>query len=129
VEHSRQENVFYNWSDANYWQFNDNWTYMVDNIFALKFLNRIRYDWPKLQECSHLCQRCNIMDIWSKDFHIVRNPNDLSGTCELCQMFRRYFERSGASGKKDIEIFRVGSALAMERNGAPILRICASPGM
>ncbi|KAF4632725.1 hypothetical protein G7Y89_g5397 [Cudoniella acicularis] len=112
---------------------NDEWTYVDDNAFALRFLRKTgQLGIPSLHPDNRkLCERCLNVRVWSQDFQLDIHVSDMRETqasCPLCELLYRCFQRSGMSNQEAIKIRRDGSMLRLDGHSQPILRLCAVPG-
>lgn len=109
----------------------DTWFRIVDNSFALKFMEQPGKSSAKTEQPGSpvgLCYRCKMINPLASGFKFCV---DLAGlgttakTCRLCQMLRRSFKKIGLPPKiGTITIYRDGTNLKVDYNAQPVLRIC-----
>jgi len=105
----------------------DQWSYILDNDFARKFLQTNQSDiLPQQPAFSPLCTDCT--NISSRDFRRNVTPSHLrkaADSCCLCGTLWKCLdlEKSSPEDEKESKLFRRGSILMREDDEHPVLRI------
>jgi hypothetical protein len=86
----------------------DDWSYDVDNSFALEFVNELLL--PQPPPSSRLCQRCSSIQIWSDDFELLLYLIKLRNTADSCEFCSIFYQVLRTLCRNDREAITVSAA-------------------
>jgi hypothetical protein len=70
-----------------------------------------------------------MQDPWLENDSKVSELRERSKSCDLCRMIYQSLNRFGTKTQRSFKLFRDGSLEKVEKDGPPVLTICAEPGL